>query len=167
MSFLPHYSFDKAESITPDVLKKLGVGGVILDTDNTLTNDGSQTLAAPVKAWLDELAARGIKAVIVSNNSDARVRPFAALCGLPYVAHARKPLRASLADALAALGTAPSATAVIGDQLFTDMAYARRCGLLALRVEPIGGDIPAFVRFKRVLERPFLSAVNKRRWRDA
>ena len=166
MCFFPDYTFDRVEDITPAVLARLGVRALALDTDNTLTGDGSQALSASVAAWLASLRAAGVPAVIVSNNSPARVRPFAAVCGLPYVAGAKKPLRRSLAAVRGALGAAPREIAVVGDQLFTDMAYARRCGMRALRVEPVGADVPPFVRFKRKLERPFLRAVRKRRWRD-
>ncbi|MEA4911668.1 MAG: YqeG family HAD IIIA-type phosphatase [Oscillospiraceae bacterium] len=166
MLFLPDCSFDTVEQLTPAVLKKLGVGALVLDTDNTLTFDGSQVLSPSVAAWLQALAENGIPAMIVSNNGDARVRPFAEKCGLPYIAKAKKPLRDTLGTVCAVLGAPSVAIAVVGDQLFTDIAYAHACGMKALRVEPLGPDVPPFVKFKRILERPFMRAVRKRRWRD-
>jgi predicted HAD superfamily phosphohydrolase YqeG len=46
---------------------------------------------------------------------------------------------------------------MIGDQLLTDVWGGNRSGLTTVLVTPIDLSIePGFVRFKRLLERPFL-----------
>ncbi|NLC79534.1 MAG: YqeG family HAD IIIA-type phosphatase, partial [Ruminococcaceae bacterium] len=63
------------------------------------------------------------------------------------------------------LGCSLSETAVIGDQLFTDMAYARGNKMTALMVKPLGGEKLLQVKIKRVLEAPFMPFVRKKRFK--
>ncbi|NLC78884.1 MAG: YqeG family HAD IIIA-type phosphatase, partial [Ruminococcaceae bacterium] len=91
MAFIPDYYFEKIEDITPEILKKLGVLGLVLDIDNTLTYDFCPDVSDAVLSWLSSVKDAGIKAVIVSNNSEKRAEPFAQKCGLPFVARAKKP----------------------------------------------------------------------------
>jgi predicted HAD superfamily phosphohydrolase YqeG len=47
----------------------------------------------------------------------------------------------------------PSETAVIGDQLFTDIRGGNRLGLTTILVEPLDVNEPVTVRLKRFLEK--------------
>lgn len=165
MAFIPDYYFEKIEDITPEILKKLGVLGLVLDIDNTLTYDFCPDVSDAVLSWLSSVKDAGIKAVIVSNNSEKRAEPFAKKCGLPFVARAKKPGGRSLRAVGEILGCSLSETAVIGDQLFTDMAYARGNKMTALMVKPLGGEKLLQVKIKRVLEAPFMPFVRKKRFK--
>lgn len=164
MLFLPDWSFPRVTDITPDVLAALGIKNVLLDTDNTLTFDGAPEVPEDVAQWLREIKAAGIGAMILSNNNPARVEPFARRCGLPFIAHAKKPLTEGFFAAMQQLGGTTENTAMIGDQLFTDMWAANRAGCLALFVQPMGGDISPLIRFKRALESPFKGYIKKKRY---
>ena len=52
-------------------------------------------------------------------------------------------------------GTAPAYTAMLGDKLLTDMLAARRAGVTALMVEPLGGPVGAWNHVLHLLQRPF------------
>ena len=54
------------------------------------------------------------------------------------------------------LGTDTSNTAVIGDQVFTDVWSAKRLGLYAILVKPIKDKTSLFFKSKRALEKPIL-----------
>ena len=56
------------------------------------------------------------------------------------------------------VGVSPAHTAMLGDKLLTDMLAARRAGVLALMVEPLGGPVGAWNRFLHLLQRPFKAA---------
>ena len=49
------------------------------------------------------------------------------------------------------------------DKLLTDVLGARRCGVLALMVEPLGGPVGAWNHVLHLLQRPF-KAIAKRRY---
>ncbi len=165
MVFIPHYYFDRIEDITPETLKSLGIRGLVLDIDNTLTYDFCPDVSDSVLAWLGEVKKAGIKAVIVSNNSEERARPFAEKCSLPFVARAKKPSSRSLAAVGETLKTSVKETAVIGDQLFTDIAFGKGNGMTALMVKPLGGEKLFHVKLKRVLEAPFMPFIRRMRFK--
>ncbi len=163
MILIPDYLFDRVWEISPEFLGAHGIRGLILDIDNTLTFDHAPELPAQTAAWLARLKAAGLKAAIVSNNREARVRPFAALCGLDYVADALKPKRVGYERSAAVLGEQAAQIAVVGDQLFTDVAFGNRFGCTTILVRPMGPDLPWYVKAKRVLEKPFMHYINRKR----
>ncbi len=163
MGFIPDYLFNRIWDISPELLKNKGVSALILDIDNTLTFDGDADIPPEAARWLSDIKKAGIKAAIVSNNSEKRVGPFAEKCGLSYVASALKPSKAGFVRSRETLGADAASIAVIGDQLFTDIAFGKRFGCLTILVERMGPDKPLFVKSKRLLEWLFMKYVRKNR----
>ena len=152
------FAFRRTVDISPAFLKKHGIKGLILDVDNTLTTHDNPVPAEGIREWLDSMRAEGIKLIIVSNNHPERVRPFAAPLGLDFVSDSGKPLRKGYKAAMKKMGLKASETAAVGDQLFTDVWGANISGVTMLYVEPMELEPKSkrFIRFKRVLEKPFL-----------
>ena len=71
MIVTPEYLFRSVSHITPEFLRSQGVRGLVLDVDNTLTGDESQTLDDEVRDWLAAMRAEGIALTIASNNDAA------------------------------------------------------------------------------------------------
>ena len=136
----------------PEFLRQHGITALVLDVDNTLTGDGSQQLDATVQQWLDTMRAAGVRLTIVSNNTAARVRPFADRVGLAWVPLACKPLPVGLAVARRRLGVRKNQMAMVGDQIFTDRLAAGLYGISCLYTMPRGGDHQRGVQFKRRFE---------------
>jgi hypothetical protein len=153
MLITPEYVFKDITRITPEFLAQKGIKALVLDIDNTLTDDGSQVLDASVAAWLEQMKAAQIRMTIVSNGTPKRVEPFAGKLGLQYVCWAAKPFTLGLRVARRRLGVAKHEMAMVGDQLYTDRMAAALYGIPAFMVVPRGGDRGAHVRFKRKLER--------------
>lgn len=162
MLFTPEYLFESAASITPEFLKEKGITALVLDVDNTLTGHGSQQLPPQIAQWLVCMKKEGIKLAIASNNTDARVKPFAQSIGLDYVAMSCKPLTFGLAKARKKMGVHRRQMAIVGDQLFTDRLAATFYGIRALVVMPMYKDIKKGILFKRKLEQPFLKRYYKK-----
>ena len=119
-------------------LRERGICGVILDLDNTLTRWRSIDIAPEVVEWIDGLAQAGMRACIVSNAiSFRRVKVVAERLGLPWISRAVKPFPQGYRRAMTLLQTTPDTTAVIGDQLFTDILGGNRLGLFTVLVEPL------------------------------
>lgn len=80
--------------------------------------------------------------MILSNNrSTRRVETFCAQLGIPYVGHAGKPSPRGYRQAMDQAGVSPARTAMLGDKLLTDVLGAKRSGVRALMVEPLGGPV--------------------------
>lgn len=82
----PDYYIPHITGVTTGFLNRHGVRGLILDVDNTLTTHDDPTPHPEIAAWLDGMRQAGVGMMIVSNNTEERVRPFAEILGLPYVA---------------------------------------------------------------------------------
>jgi len=141
-------------------LVKRGVRGVILDLDNTLTPWRSLAVPDEAEAWLQSLPAAGLRACIVSNAASAgRVRPVAERFGIAWVTRAIKPLPGGFRRAMAAMGTSPATTAMIGDQMFTDIFGANRLSLFTILVDPLS-DREAITT--RLIQRPLERWIGRR-----
>lgn len=152
------HAFRRTVDITPAFLKKHGIKGLILDVDNTLTTHDNPVPAEGIAEWLANMRANGIKLIIVSNNDAERVRPFADPLGLDFVSDSGKPLKRGYIAAMKKMGLTRKETAAVGDQLFTDVWGAKVAKIMMLYVKPIELEPKSkrFIRFKRVLEKPFL-----------
>lgn len=146
-----------------DELYLQGVRGIITDLDNTLVG-AKEPLATPeLIVWLDKVRAAGFRVVIVSNNNKTRVGNFAAPLDIPFLHAARKPSLQAFRKALALLGLEPNQTAMIGDQMMTDVLGGNRFGLYTILVAPISpADEGVMTKVNRQIERYALARLRRR-----
>lgn len=128
---------NRITDITVQDLEKLGVRGLLLDVDNTLTTHGSQHLSDEVSHWLAGMRRAGIAMTVVSNSWEWRVAPFAQRIGLRHISLSCKPLPFGFLRGVRRLGLKRSQCAAIGDQVFTDIIGANLCGITCIQVQPI------------------------------
>lgn len=152
----PKYTSDSLLDVSLPDLSGMGIGGIIIDIDNTLTEWHSPILSEKAAVWLEQAVREGIRICFVSNNSPRRVQEVADKAGIPFVASAQKPRRHSFKRAMEIMGTTAGQTAVIGDQLFTDILGGNRMGLLTILVTPISSREFFGTRLMRLVEAFFL-----------
>ncbi len=160
--FYPKLYLDGFENIDIAALKANGIDGIVLDIDNTLVPYHVPTPTPEVIAFVASLKAAGIAAVIASNNSGERVELFAKSLGVFAIHKAGKPLPGGLLKCAAVMGTHRKHTAVIGDQIFTDVLGANLCGMYSILVKPLPSDENRFFKVKRYFERIILRQMQKR-----
>jgi HAD superfamily phosphatase (TIGR01668 family) len=134
-------------------LRRKKIASFILDLDNTVTEWNSNHLSPEIRGWVKKVKGAGGKACIVSNNSDQRVRGVAQVLDIPYVCRAGKPRRRAFRRALELMGTGPDQTAVVGDQIFTDILGGNRMGMVTILVTPLAKREFLGTRITRQLER--------------
>jgi len=150
----PNLRVSRVEQIDAALLGRLGVDALLLDVDCTLKPYRSQTLSREVIDWIDARRREGIGLCLVSNGRAARVQPVAERLGVPFVAAAWKPLPHGCRAAMTQMGFDPRRTAMVGDQLFTDVIAGRLAGIFTILVEPLRPEQePWYTRLKRPLER--------------
>ena len=155
-SLIPDRVFDRYNEISPEMLSESGIKLLLCDLDYTLAPRSVATADVVLRAWLAECRRAGIRVMILSNNrSCKRVDTFCSDLGIPYVGHAGKPGRRGFQEAMALANVAPAETAMLGDKLLTDVLGAKRSGILALMVEPLGGPVGAWNHVLHFLQRPF------------
>ena len=152
------HAFRRTLDISPGFLREHGIKGLILDIDNTLAVHDDPVPAEGIEEWADSMKSAGIKLIILSNNHSGRVRSFADRLGVDFVCDGGKPLKRGYTECMKKMGLSAAETAAVGDQLFTDVWGANHAGITMLFVEPIAPEPKNkhFIRFKRVLEKPFL-----------
>jgi len=92
----------------------------------------------------------------VSNNNIERVNEFNRDLQFFASADSIKPSRRKLRAAMEFMGTDKTNTAVIGDQIFTDVFAGKRLGLYTFLVKPIKDKKTLFFKVKRMFEKLIL-----------
>lgn len=136
--------------ISGAALERRGFKLLLADLDNTLAPYGAPLPDERLKGWRDELAAHGVTLFILSNNRrESRPRIFSEALGVPYIGHAGKPKTPSFYQAMERLGVTKAQTAIVGDQIFTDVLGGNRAGVSAILVEPIrlAGNPGRYLRY--------------------
>ena len=125
----PQIYVTSVAALTPEYLSGKGIKGVIFDLDNTILPWKAKNLAPEEVSFLQRLQDSGLKICVVSNAFDRRVRSLLDPLSIPAISRARKPRRTPFRQALEIMGTVPGETAVVGDQIFTDVLSGNRPGL--------------------------------------
>lgn len=160
---IPDVFFDDIYQITPEFLKSEGIDALILDIDNTLVTYDDSVPTESVLKWFKSMEDAGIKMGFVSNNSDpARVTTFNRDLGYFATHKAGKPLGKGIRRAMAQMGSTKENTAIIGDQLLTDIMAGKLAGLKrCFAVLPIKDRTELFFRTKRKIEAPYVRKYHK------
>jgi HAD superfamily phosphatase (TIGR01668 family) len=148
----PHRYSHSVVEILPEQLVERGIEGLILDLDNTLVRWAREDITEEILAWIASLRRAGIKFCLLSNSVlGRRVERVAEVFGCPNIRKARKPRPDGFHRAMKAMNTTPANTAVIGDQMFTDILGGNRAGIYTILVKPMAKG--EFV-YTRLVHRP-------------
>jgi hypothetical protein len=158
LKLLPDLRVDSISKVDLDALSSRGIRGLIVDLDNTVVRWNRSELSRATIEWFQRARARGMRACIVSNaGHSGRVERVAARLGACALARAGKPGSQGYLRAMQQMGTSAAETAVIGDQLPTDVWGGNRLGLFTILVRPIGWwEFPP-TKLNRILEWLILS----------
>ena len=128
----------------------------MLDVDNTMSTHGGQVLTDGLLEWLQKMQDAGIKLIVLSNARKSRVEPFAQKINLNFMHLAAKPLPFGYWRAARALNIKRSRTAIVGDQLFTDMLGGWLAGVKKILLTPILLEDKMSFKIRRRIEKEFL-----------
>lgn len=159
--FMPTVAVNGVTDITPELLRALKAEAVLLDVDNTLALHGSQQPFEGTVEWTWKIRKAGFKIVIMSNNFESRVAPFADLFGLPFQSMCMKPFPRAYRIAARSLGVDPGESVVVGDQIFTDIVGANRAHMKSILLVPVGEEHSATFFIRRRLEKPFREKIGR------
>jgi HAD superfamily phosphatase (TIGR01668 family) len=143
-------------------LKAKGFKGIIIDLDNTLVKPRSQEVSEEVISWIKAMGELGYKRCLLSNSLPKRVQAFSSKFGIPCISRAAKPRKKVFLRALSELGTKSAETAVIGDQLFTDILGGKRSELFTILVSPLDKKELLTTALMRYPEKMILNFLNRR-----
>lgn len=160
--FFPDDYVESTYVIDFERLYREGIRGVIFDIDNTLVPHGAPADLRAVK-FFEKLRSLGMDYCLISNNQLPRVQPFADAVQAKFVEDAHKPARKSYLRAMELMHVDQRSCLFVGDQIFTDVYGARRCGIRSILVKPIHPKEEIQIVLKRYLERIVLYFYKKSR----
>lgn len=145
-----------------EYLRRLGIRGIIFDLDNTIVQRGQMSWPPELLEWMDGLKKQGFEISIVSNNRRRMAEEVAKAHGIPAVFRAVKPRRKPFLRAIKLMGVGRRETAVVGDQIFTDVVGGNRLGLFTILINPLPGkEFIGTTLFSRQLEKLLLPRIWK------
>ncbi len=154
--FRAGFAADTIYDLTGEALERRGIRLLLADLDNTLVPYGVPLPDRRLKDWRDQLAAHGVTLFILSNNRhEHRPRVFSEGLDVPFIGHAGKPKTPSFYAAMERMGVTKEQTAIVGDQVFTDVLGGNRAGVTTILVKPIrlAGNPGRYLRY--AAELPF------------
>ena len=161
-AIIPKHFAASIYEIDFEKLQRRGIKAAIFDLDNTPVESTRPDATPRLVRWLDQLQGMGFRVMIVSNNNRTRVSRFAKPLGVPYIHRAKKPLSKAFIEAMRRMGSRPEETAMIGDQLFTDVLGGNRLGLYTILVAPVSNVEGFWTRINRRMERVVFNFMRKR-----
>lgn len=147
----PDYIARSLSGVSLAKLSERGISVLLIDLDNTIAPWKSQDFLPETLKWL-ERARRDFDIYILSNGGSERVAYTAELLKTKYITKAKKPNKKRLEQIFGQYGLKPEKTAVIGDQLYTDVLSARRMGACSVLLNPISKREYIFTKFNRLRE---------------
>ena len=135
----PDFCFAHVTDIPVAWLTGLGIRGLLIDVDNTITRWELLEVPEIAHSWLKTVADAGIQCRLLSNGLAHKRRAVAEQTGIAEVGGALfKPLPGFYRLGLKQMGLTPSEVMMVGDSVFTDIAGANAQGIWTSLVDPLG-----------------------------
>lgn len=160
-SLIPKIITDRLTDLTPERLKRCGITFLMMDFDNTIVPYTTDVPTPEMEQWLAGMLQSEIGICVVSNSRHDRVVKFCQARGIPVITHAKKPFSRGISQCLARFDLDPRHTALVGDQIYTDVLGANCAGAVSILVRAIHNHT-IWLKLRHVLELPFI-AVGRRR----
>ena len=152
------YPYEYAESVFSINYKKLlikGYRGIIFDIDMTLVPHGYPA-TSKVEDLFKFLNVTGLKTLLLTNNSENRVREFVKNINTMYICDANKPDCAGYLKAIKMLELEKEEVVYIGDQIFVDIYGANKSGIANILVKYVTDGEEKNIGIRRTLEKIIL-----------
>lgn len=153
--FYPCEYVESVFSIDYNKLYDKGYRGIMFDIDNTLVPHGNDS-TTEIDALFQFIHSIGLKTLILSNNDEERVKRFLKKIDSLYICDAEKPRTENYFKAIEMMNIKKDEALVVGDQIFTDILGANRCGIDSILVKYIGYYIKEKKGIRRNLEKIIL-----------
>jgi len=161
--FKPTWIADSAKCIDYNKLKQMGVKTLFFDLDNTFTEPFNKRIQEDEIKLVNKLK-REFDIYVVSNNKEERVKIYCNdIEGLKYLYKTDKPATSKFKKFIKENNISTENSVFIGDQLFTDIWFANKLKMKSILVKRITNKEEIWIKAKRILEKPFLISINKRR----
>lgn len=166
----PTYHANSIYEVDVNFFKKVGILNIIFDLDNTLTSHKNTIATEEERNLIKSLKMLGHNVFIASNNKQKRVKMYADSIDVQFISSARKPFKKKFVTFIAKNNLDKSKTILIGDQILTDVAVARKVGIRVMLVEKLVKSDQFVTKFTRIIDTIIRNKLRKKQllinWRD-
>lgn len=159
-TFYPYEHVSSVFAIDYEELYNSGYRGIIFDIDNTLVHHGDDS-TTEIDALFVFIKNIGLKTLLLTNNTEERVKRFLRNIDSPYICDADKPKIDGYLKAVEMLGIKKEEALFVGDQMFVDIVGANRSGIANILVDFIRQSGETKIGKKRYLEKAILKLYRK------
>jgi len=160
--FLPDKYYKSIYEINYIQLKNNGIKCLLFDLDNTLVPPNVKKPSKKLRDLFDNLKELDFKVIIMSNSNKKRLTPFKDELIVDCSASSIKPSKTKFLKVLKEYKFDLAQTAIIGDQLMTDIFGGNRVGITTILVNPISKNDITVTKFNRKLEKMVEKKLRKR-----
>lgn len=150
------------KTVPYNFLWEMGIRHLIFDIDNTLAVFTEKVPSNEVVDFLNALQNKGFTISFLSNNKANRVDVFTENLNFFAVGKAGKPRLFGINKVLDFHSAKPEETALIGDQIFTDVLCGNRAGVYTVLTRPLANIDEFTVKLKRFPERIVIKLLKRR-----
>ncbi len=151
--FIPDIYQKSIFNIDYEKLKSKGIKCILFDLDNTIAPVNIKAVDQELKDLFADIELLGIKVIILSNASKARVRPFKEGLNVDSSFNSRKPFKGKYKKVMEIYNFKDNEIACVGDQLLTDILGANRMGFVSILVNPISNIDLIGTKIHRIIEK--------------
>ncbi len=149
----PKRYFSSVNDINLDELKRKGIRSIIVDLDDTLLPRREYKIPLSTYTWIQQAKEKGFKIFIASNGSRLlRIEHVARTLQVDGQGLAFKPLPFAFMKFLSKSGSDVKETAVIGDQLITDILGGNLLNMHTILIDPMSVETSVIRVPFRVME---------------
>ena len=153
--FYPHEYVESVFAIDYKKLYNQGYRGIIFDIDNTLVHHGEDS-TKEVDELFKTIHNIGFKTLLLSDNSEERIKRFLRNIDSPYIHEANKPNVANFLKAVEILNVKKGETVVVGDQILRDIYGANKSGIDSILVKYMRYESETKIGIRRNIEKIIL-----------
>lgn len=158
---IPNSYVENIEKINYKKLQELGITNLIFDIDNTIMPVNDIKVTAELKEFFNHLK-KDFTICLVSNNGEVRVNPVKMELEVMALASANKPKKEAYEKTLKLLKSTKQTTAMIGDQMLSDIVFGNQFGLYTILVEPFAKKYDIKTGTSRILQNILMKKLKKK-----
>ncbi len=152
MILRPNIYIKSIKDLNIKKIKNLGIRVLIIDIDNTLVPSDTKKINDEAIFFVKKLKENQIIPVIISNNINKRVSYFGKMLDIDYYAFSLKPLPFRFWQIERKYHINRHEVMIIGDQLMTDILFAKTSRINSILVDPIINKDNIFGKVTRSIE---------------
>lgn len=147
----PHHYVKDIYSINYKQLKQQGIKHLIFDIDNTIMPVNETKVTVELEHFFEHLK-KEFTICLLSNNKESRVKPVAEKLQVKGIANASKPTKTAYKKIKKEIQIKKNNTAMIGDQMLSDIVFGNKYELVTILVEPYKKKYDLKTGISRILQ---------------